>query len=673
MSIFAVLIFTLQFPLGYLLTSCIDNEKRLTEVERCFSTIIIGPTVSCFLLLLLLLILGSWNAAIFFIWALLTATLLIGINKISLNRPEFNKITQLDFSILTSINFWIILVLFLMYAGILFGGFLLTDEGFPSVISLGWGDTSYHLSIVGRLRVSDPFVLENPIASGIDLNYTFMINLLTAFYQRIGFSLFYAWHLSNAIYGVSFFFLLYLFGKRILRSNVLSASLVAIVFFGGGIGFLLYFSDLGLAWAQGGIDLFADTIFNPPNEYTYLHNRYADKSSQLGVFHNIHWIVPAISFLSHQRTFLPGLALATVLMIGIISYRGNRQIWKWGIVLGMIPLFHTHSFIASCIILACWFLFDLRNYSAWLLGGFIGIVMSIPQILYLMPSEFSDEFSFLRPWLGWMMCTHHNDWYECDKNVRGIDTNILWFWTKNFGIVFWSWFITVLLFLLYKIRTNFKSIIPHSTIIIPSILLFVIPNLVLFQPWEFDNNKILYYWWILASICTIMLAKNLFSNRKVAIIAFTLIMVLSIFSGFVDVLSRVSKIKQNHYGYYDSNDVKIAEWINKNTIPNARFLGGDFADQYIPMLTGRSIYLGYPGWLWPRGVKALTDYRKSEAINFLSSGNPEQMCREQISYILWDRRLLSTYPAADKQKVLTSAKVVYSHNGIDVIEILCKK
>jgi len=49
------------------------------------------------------------------------------------------------------------------------------------------------------------------------------------------------------------------------------------------------------------------------------------------------------------------------------------------------------------------------------------------------------------------------------------------------------------------------------------------------------------------------------------------------------------------------------------------------------------------------------------------------MCKDGVSYVVWDRRLLTTYPRANKDKVLTSAKVVYSENGSEVLEILCKK
>jgi len=268
------------------------------------------------------------------------------------------------------------------------------------------------------------------------------------------------------------------------------------------------------------------------------------------------------------------------------------------------------------------------------------------------------------------MCTHHNSWFECDNGVRGTDTNIFWFWTKNFGIVFWGWFAAVFFSILYK-KTNFTKLFKQSSpIIIPSLLLFIIPNLFLFQPWEYDNNKILFYWWILASVSTIIVAKNLFQNRRIAIVTFAFVMILSTLSSIVDVMSRITKISANHRGYYSVHDIKVAEWIKQNTPPNARFLTSNFSYQFIPMLTGRSIYLGFPGWFWTQGKESQLIRRNKNTTDFLLAGNPHKMCEDGVNYVLWNRRLLKTYPQANKDNVLTSSKIVYSENGSEVLEIL---
>lgn len=674
MSAFALLIFFLQFSVGFLLISYIDQGKKLTRAERYLAIIVLGPTTCSFILLCLLLQLSSWHISLYFLYAILTICSLFSFLRIY--KSNLYKQISISFSTssVKSISFWIMLIILCLYSGVLFGSLLINEQGFIGAISIGWADTAYHLDMIGKLRTSDPFILEHPVVSGQPLNYPFMLNLQTAFYQNVGLDLFSAWHLSSGLYGISLIFLVYLFGKRILKSEVLAALLVAMVFFGGGIGFLVYFSDLYSGWVNGGFDTFSNYILNPPNEYTHLEYRFfPETSSKYGILHNIWWRAPSISFLSHQRAFLPGLSIATLLFIGLIAYRGNKDIWRWAIIWACLPLIHSHSFIACSIVLICWFFYDLKNWRSWFVGGVIGTLLALPQILYLAPVQLSDEFSFLRPWVGWMMCTHHKDWLHCDNNVKGIDTNIIWFWTKNFGIVFWSWLAVVLLFILNKKNNILKRFNQSETILIPSLLLFIIPNLVLLQPWEFDNNKILFYWWIFASIFTIVLAGNLFIKPRIAMIVVVVVIFTSTFAGVIDVVSRINKMPADHKGFNNIKDVRTAEWIKTNTSPNSSFLTSNRSFQFIPMLTGRSIYLGFSSWLWSQGKTELSRDREKNARYFLYTGDNRKMCEDGVDYVLWNKRLISTYPQANKIKVLLSSSVVYSEDGYEILKINCEK
>jgi len=108
-------------------------------------------------------------------------------------------------------------------------------------VSLGWGDSAYHLDMIGRLKTVDPFMLEHPVISG----------------------------------------------------------------------------------------------------------EQAASESPL----NIVWIVTTISFFSHQRSFATGASLALLIFLGFISSRRDLNIWRWVIVWGIIPFWHTHSFIAFSIII----------------------------------------------------------------------------------------------------------------------------------------------------------------------------------------------------------------------------------------------------------------------------------------------------------------------------------
>ena len=424
-----------------------------------------------------------------------------------------------------------LLVAIFLHSAILLGVFILDEQGFPLTILKGWGDSAYHLNMISRLKTADPFILEQPIVAGERLTYPFVINLLSALYEKIGLPRIVAWHLPVFLFGISFLFLVFLLGKRIFGDSKYAFALVLLVFFGGGVGFIWFFQDLWIAWDKGGTGAFISTLTDPPHEYTHLDNRSGGKPPGFDAPHNIVWIVPLISFLSHQRSFVSGASVATVIFFGFLLYRGSPKLWRWGVLWGMIPFLHTHTFIAVTIVLVFWFFYDLKNWFSWVKGGILGSVLALPQVIYLTSGGLAglDDPSFFKPWLGWMMCTHYKSWYSCDPNVEGVDLNPFWFWTKNFGLVFWGWILAIYALVIPKLDgQNYSSRI--SPFLLPSLALFLLPHVMLFQPWEFDNNKILFYWWILASISSIFFFQNLSIGRPAISPVFIIFVTLSIFS-----------------------------------------------------------------------------------------------------------------------------------------------
>lgn len=673
MPVLAVIFVLLQVALGYVISVFLDQERKLSRAELFVSSIVLGLGASAFVLLFFLLVTRSWSVALPLLWVLLTAAGIFALwKKLRFIKLQFPS--NANVSSIFSPAFWGLFILLFLYLSIVAGVLFVDKQGFPHVISLGWGDSAYHLGMISRLKTAHPFLLEQPIASGERLTYPFLINLLSALYERVGFSRLMAWYIPLYLFGMSFFFLVFLLGRRIYGDNRFALVLVMLVFFGAGIGFLWFFQDVWIAAHNGGADAVLSTLTDPPHQYTHLDNRTGGKSYK--VPHNIVWIVPAISFLSHQRSFVSGASVAILLFTAFLVYRGSPKLWRWGIVWGMLPFLHTHTFIAVCIITLSWFLYDIKNWLSWLKGGLIGIVVALPQVIFLMPVGLLGEgSSFFKPWLGWMTCTHHRKWYVCDPGVEGVDANPIWFWTKNFGFVFWVWIFAICAFFILKGEKQKEYRLRTKHFIFPSLALFVLPNVMLFQPWEFDNNKVLYYWWILASICCLFPFQSFFERGRLIPYIFVIFVTFSIYSGMIDVLARVGHFNQNHHGYYSKDDVNVSIWIRENTEPNDRFLTGYGSTQFIPMLSGRPIYLGYPGWLWPQGKKDLIQARRGRALSFLLSGNSSLICEDGVKYIFWDGALLKSYPNANYEKVLSTSNVVFRQNTKsekrEILEVRC--
>jgi hypothetical protein len=149
--------------------------------------------------------------------------------------------------------------------------------------------------------------------------------------------------------------------------------------------------------------------------------------------------------------------------------------------------------------------------------------------------------SLIKAQLGWMIRAHGRKWYSYDSRWGGVNTNPFWFCTKNFGLVFAFWISEAGHSVILKSDREvvFRSRIHH--IIFPGLILFHILRVSLFQPWEFDNNKISF------SNCSVSLFQH-FRRSSTLRYLFILFVILSSFYGGMDFLARVSKFKGKYYG-----------------------------------------------------------------------------------------------------------------------------
>lgn len=677
----SIFLLFLQFLFGSLVFGFIDKEKKLNTYEAVIARFVVGLVASGFLLLAILLLTASWHLSLYVFWATLFVTGIYQLlaqyrdytgNAVSVTFPGL-------FQYFRNINTGLFLSL-IIYLLVLTGVLWVRDNNILVAVYAAWGDTAYHLDMISRLRYSDPFILTHPVLAGEKLTYPFLVNLLSALYQRTGAGVLFSWHLPVLVFGVSFVLLTYSFGKRIFHGSRSSAlALVLLLLYGSGTGFIWYFHDINNALHEGGPGKMLSTAVNPPGTYTNLDVEDTENTVLWPV--NIKWIVPAIGFFSHQKSFIPGIALAFLLFLGVRATRGSPRLWRWGIVWGMLPLVHAHTFIAVSIVLFCWFLTDLRHWRRWILSGTTAAILALPQLFILVPDILlsSGKSSFIRLSSGWVACKTTAEWLSCIPTVavfESVSGWLVWFWTANFGIVFWVWLVSLItLPVILHFRDN-RSCVPLYEYILPGILLFVIPNLVLFQPWDFDNNKILFYWWIFASVLSIYFFKVLTSGGKLYGFLLILFVFLSSLSGFIEIMNRFAEIKTGYYNYYQQHQLDAAEWIKDNTEPNDVFLTGDQPTQYIPMLTGRPIYLGYHGWLWSQGRDDIAKNRFRAARTYLSTGYPGEICDDGVKFLLWDESLLATYPDSDYDRIKHSTRELYTQGKneklIRILNIECK-
>ena len=496
-----------------------------------------------------------------------------------------------------------------------------------------WGDWAAHLSFTGSFAYGRNFPPQFPIDPGNHLGYPFMVDFLAANLVPFGSSLTSALVLTSGLLGLAFPAVLYLAAQRFAGGRVAAAIAVFVFLLSGGVGFFYLIGDL----RAGGLG----ALVHLPREYTL------DRSI------NFQWLNPVLAYLVPQRSTLFGFSLALIALVLVWVAVRERLGWHAflfaGVVAGAMPAFHVHAYGTVVALAAFWAVFNLRR--EWLAFFIPAIAIGVPVIVWMLPpannivcgTELSIRGYCIQ--LGWLAA---ND-------------NWLWFWIKNTSLfipllvaahIAYSWF-----------PTRFGKWFA------PMWLWFLVPNIFVLQPWDWDNTKFFIFWALLGSVMVGGVLAGLFKRGlATAVLASVLLVVLGL-SGALD-LARASDPIKSSYQFTDAKGLQVAEWVRQNTSPDAVFAAADEHNNPIPTLAGRRIMVGYPGWLWTYG---LGDFEQKGADQRLilegAQSTPDLIDKYGISYVLIGPQELADPRNANVTYWSQTGTLVYTNGEYSVYKV----
>ena len=543
-------------------------------------------------------------------------------------------------------------IYFLFYAGVVIAmslvfsrALLEKPDGIYTGVLNNYGDLPFHLSVITRFAFGQNFPPEDPTFAGVRFTYPFITDFISAMFVRAGASLRDSLFIENFILGVALVGVLHRFGQQLSRNRTAAILTPVLVILNGGFGWAMIFSDVNQS--EGGI---FQVLRHIPHSYTILPE----------VEKGWRWGNAVTSLLVTQRGFLLGIPLAVIVFTqwwaGMRDAETRRQgdtgknnktskktmrnareeeeanlrvsasprlrisprMLAAGVVAGLLPLVHAHSFIVVMGMAGCLALINLRRWREWLVFFFVALIIAVPQLLW---STHGSAVS-TRAFIGWKF-----GWDNSNENF-------FWFWFKNTGL-----FIPLLIGALLWKREAY--LVPRKLLIfyLPFTLCFIVPNVIKLAPWIWDNVKVLFYWWIAsAPIVALGLARlwegQLFGLHPASIsrdsgavkawfyrhwqrqLAINLLVVLTL-AGALDVFPLLTG--QGEYQEFDREGVNFAEMIKRQTPPRATILHAPIHNTPI-FLTGRRSLMGYPGHIWTHGI----DFGAREAeIKRIYSGAPD--------------------------------------------------
>jgi hypothetical protein len=185
-----------------------------------------------------------------------------------------------------------------------------------------------------------------------------------------------------------------------------------------------------------------------------------------------------------------------------------------------------------------------------------------------------------------------------------------WFWIKNTGL-FWPLLLLALLSPL-ALRGRMRLLIA------PFSLVFLVANLIKFQPWDWDNSKLLVFWYMASGVAVgAVLVRMARAHLAGALVAATIWLSL-VASGVLSLLQFLPP-QGPAYVWFSAEEVQLAAEVRQQTPPTAIFVTGEQPTNPIADLAGRSVLMSYPGWLWSYGI----NYSRREAdIQRIYAGGP---------------------------------------------------
>ena len=529
---------------------------------------------------------------------------------------------------------------------------LLNSDGSLHTGQATYGDMNMHIGFITSIAKQHTFPPEYSIYPGIKLAYPFLSDSISSSLYLLGASLRVAYIIPMLVAVMQVFCGFYCFIKFWFKKGSVAFIAFILFFYDGGFGFIHFLNKVNFS------KNFTEFYFTPTSIGDY----------------NYRWAQIIANMLIPQRATLFGWAVLFPLLAFLYYAKENRSIKSFliaGIMAAGLPMIHTHSFLALGIICAVWLFWDMyKEKESYLLlklagiiwvvfffllrmyndktgliekNGFIIMIAGLGIIAVLFVKEIVSCFknstikSYIQTWgvflipvilfafpqlLFWTFGQASGDGFlRSHFNWSNTNDNYFIFYLKNIGITF-------LIFFPAWVSAKKKELQTAS----PMLLIFFIAELVVFQPNEYDNNKLLFVAFVFMCGIVSDFVIKLFEKNWNIILKCALAVSL-LFVGVFSSGMTIARECVSDYELYSKAQVDATEYIEKNTDERAVFLTGDNHNNAVAALTGRSIVCGADTFLCYHGINTVE--RKSEVANMYADpvGNKELYKKYNVSYI----------------------------------------
>lgn len=463
----------------------------------------------------------------------------------------------------------------------------------------GYGDIAMHLAFIKNIAVAGKMPPHYSLLAGQEVfGYPFLCESVSSVFLLFGASLKFAYILPCIPALVSIFGGVWLLARQALGHPGKATFASLLFLYGAGLGFFYF-----LGSQERFRSIFTGYYTTPTN--------FVDQ--------NLRWVNCIADLLVPQRATLMGWALAMpcLYLLYRFAFQGETHLWlALGLLAGSTPLMQTHSLLMLVIVSAvylyqparqAWEIRDAKPLYPWLGYAAVAGALCLPQLFGVIFRQTSGGQGFLRPVFNWVN--------------HGTGESMLWFYTKNLGIVF--------LLLVPAYLWADKTL---RRLFLGGFAVQCISEVVVFQPNDYDNIKLLYFWFLLSCI---LVANALWGwlsrlhNRPVRAMLASLVLLLGTLSGLLTLGREVV----SSYQVFHADGIALAEYVDDHAPPDAVFLTGRQHLNPVASLAGRQILCGSSLYVFFHGMH----YEPQDAAvrQLYEAPSEEMLAAWDVDYVMY--------------------------------------
>ncbi len=599
----AVLYFSVYIAAGIFITRCLLPQKNVVVrvwLGSCLGILLLMWLPAIMAFMVAFSILGHIIALVLLLALVAAAYYFRDKTKILCYNQQDKRLIKYLIALALPLSILAVYLSFTHYI-------MAASDGSLHVGQSTFGDLPLHLSIITSMR-NAKFPADYSIFPGVKLGYPFLANTLSTTFMLFGCSLRTAILIPNTAMLVLLFSGYLIFCDKVLGKRKGLALAVLLFFINGGLGFFYLLDMQGVALGQQGLNQLqaAPSLMQRINNVLQGWYQTPVNHAEFTTY-NLRWSNVIADMIIPQRTTLAGwvMLIPCLYLMYDFAYKQikllqqntpqkeykvpYRKIAILGLFAGALPMVNTHAFLAL-ILVSFGFMFYTAFYAIkqknfkvitpFLIYAAIAAALALPQLFLWTFSQTMGSESFMRFRFNWVN----------NLNGQGMQDGYFWFYIKNVGLPF----VLILLAVLEKdTKRRFLASGAFSV--------YIVAELFLFQPNEYDNNKLFYVWYMLCAIIAADYAMVLLEKLK-PLRSRIVIAVICCFMFFTSGALSIARECVSNFEMFGAEHVQAAEFVEENTDINSVFMAYTQHINPISALTGRKVVCGPSNYLSLHGL-----------------------------------------------------------------------